>query len=241
MSYKYRVQDPQLGRFLSIDPLAAKYPQWSPYVFSGNQVIHTFELEGLEPWRDANKYAEQLESRKGHDYGYDLGISVDITAESSSGGSSGAELAGLPAAAATNRIRMEVIRGGAQQIVRQGSRHALRAFGIGLGTFMTIIYGGSLNPNPGPADPGYVPFGQQQSEDDPQEDDDEKVTVYTTTDGPLDLDRSPLGPVGSASSFGGTYVTEKDITKLTQSLTLSMLGVLFLGRHLGIVIITQSI
>ncbi|MBS1937279.1 MAG: hypothetical protein JSS84_05650 [Bacteroidetes bacterium] len=32
----------------SIDPLAAKYPQWSPYAFSGNRVIDGVELEGAE-------------------------------------------------------------------------------------------------------------------------------------------------------------------------------------------------
>ena len=58
MSYKYRVQDPRLGRFLSIDPLAAKYPFYSPYAFSGNRVIDAVELEGLE-WISATDL-EQL-------------------------------------------------------------------------------------------------------------------------------------------------------------------------------------
>jgi RHS repeat-associated protein len=54
VSYKYRCHDARLGRFLSIDPLAPKYPQWSPYSFSGNQVIASRELEGLEPEFDLN-------------------------------------------------------------------------------------------------------------------------------------------------------------------------------------------
>jgi RHS repeat-associated protein len=49
VSYKYRVHDPRLGRFLSLDPLAAEYPFYSPYAFSGNRVIDSRELEGLEP------------------------------------------------------------------------------------------------------------------------------------------------------------------------------------------------
>jgi hypothetical protein len=49
INYKYRVDDPRLGRFLSIDPLAPKYPFYSPYAFSGNRVIDAVELEGLEP------------------------------------------------------------------------------------------------------------------------------------------------------------------------------------------------
>ncbi len=41
--------DARIGRFLSIDPLAVKYPFYSPYAFSGNRVIDMVELEGLEP------------------------------------------------------------------------------------------------------------------------------------------------------------------------------------------------
>lgn len=48
-SYEYRIHDPRVGRFLSIDPLAAKYPFYSPYAFSGNRVLDAIELEGLEP------------------------------------------------------------------------------------------------------------------------------------------------------------------------------------------------
>ena len=49
LNYTFRMNDPRLGRFFAIDPLASKYPMWAPYAFSGNQVIHTVELEGLEP------------------------------------------------------------------------------------------------------------------------------------------------------------------------------------------------
>lgn len=48
VSYKYRVEDPRLGRFFSVDPLAADYPWNSVYAFSENKVIHMIELEGLE-------------------------------------------------------------------------------------------------------------------------------------------------------------------------------------------------
>ena len=43
-------------------------------------------------------------------------------------------------------------------------------------------------------------------------DEEEFVTVYTTTDFPLDLNRSSSGPMGSSPSYGGTYVTEEDLT-----------------------------
>ena len=65
INYKYRMHDPRIGRFLNVDPLTKKYPHWSPYSFSGNQVIHTSELEGLEPVSDANEYAKQIEDRSG--------------------------------------------------------------------------------------------------------------------------------------------------------------------------------
>jgi hypothetical protein len=48
INYKYRVHDTRLGRFLSLDPLAPKYPHNSPYAFSENRVIDKIELEGLE-------------------------------------------------------------------------------------------------------------------------------------------------------------------------------------------------
>ncbi len=49
LNYKYRMHDPRLGRFFAVDPLAAKYPFYSQYAFSGNRVIDMVELEGLEP------------------------------------------------------------------------------------------------------------------------------------------------------------------------------------------------
>jgi RHS repeat-associated protein len=49
LNYTFRMHDPRVGRFFAIDPLAAKYPFYSPYAFSGNRVIDAGELEGLEP------------------------------------------------------------------------------------------------------------------------------------------------------------------------------------------------
>jgi RHS repeat-associated protein len=48
VSFKYRIHDPRLGRFLSIDPLASDYPWYTPYQFAGNKVIWKAEREGLE-------------------------------------------------------------------------------------------------------------------------------------------------------------------------------------------------
>lgn len=46
--FKYRNHDPQIGRFVQIDPLSDKYPHNSTYAFSENKVTNHFELEGLE-------------------------------------------------------------------------------------------------------------------------------------------------------------------------------------------------
>ncbi len=45
---KYRMHDPRVGRFFTIDPLTSQYPHNSPYAFSENRVIDSVELEGLE-------------------------------------------------------------------------------------------------------------------------------------------------------------------------------------------------
>ena len=46
--FKYRIHDPRIGRFLSVDPLTASYPHNSPYAFSENRLLDGVELEGLE-------------------------------------------------------------------------------------------------------------------------------------------------------------------------------------------------
>ena len=48
VSFRYRIHDSRLGRFLSIDPLSNKFPANSPYAFSENRVIDCKELEGAE-------------------------------------------------------------------------------------------------------------------------------------------------------------------------------------------------
>ncbi len=51
LNYTFRNYDSWIIRFGAIDPLAGKYPYWSPFAFSGNRVIDAVELEGLEPAR----------------------------------------------------------------------------------------------------------------------------------------------------------------------------------------------
>jgi RHS repeat-associated protein len=48
VQFKWRNHDPQIGRFIEIDPLSDKYVYNSTYAFSENKVIAHVELEGLE-------------------------------------------------------------------------------------------------------------------------------------------------------------------------------------------------
>jgi RHS repeat-associated protein len=57
--YGFRVYDSALGRFLSIDPLARKYPWYTPYQFAGNMPIKYIDLDGLEPANNPEDPANQ--------------------------------------------------------------------------------------------------------------------------------------------------------------------------------------
>ncbi len=46
--YGFRVYDPRVGRFLSVDPLTASYPHYTPYQFAGNKPIAAVDLDGSE-------------------------------------------------------------------------------------------------------------------------------------------------------------------------------------------------
>ena len=48
VQFKWRNHDPQIGRFIEIDPLSDKYVHNSTYAFSENKVTRHIELEGLE-------------------------------------------------------------------------------------------------------------------------------------------------------------------------------------------------
>lgn len=64
-AFEYRMHDARVGRFWSLDPLAAKYPWNSPYAFAENKVIQFIELEGLETARNYGDY----EGKKDTDWG----------------------------------------------------------------------------------------------------------------------------------------------------------------------------
>jgi RHS repeat-associated protein len=46
--YGFRIYNPRLGKFLSVDPLTKSFPFYSPYHFSGNKPIACIDIDGLE-------------------------------------------------------------------------------------------------------------------------------------------------------------------------------------------------
>jgi len=47
--YGFRIYNPNLGKFLSVDPLTMSYPWYSPYQFAGNNPILFIDMDGSEP------------------------------------------------------------------------------------------------------------------------------------------------------------------------------------------------
>ena len=46
--YGFRIYDPRIAKFLSVDPLTNKYPELTPYQFASNTPIQAIDLDGLE-------------------------------------------------------------------------------------------------------------------------------------------------------------------------------------------------
>ena len=46
--YGFRIYDPRLAKFMSVDPLTASYPALTPYQFATNNPIEGIDLDGLE-------------------------------------------------------------------------------------------------------------------------------------------------------------------------------------------------
>jgi RHS repeat-associated protein len=46
--YGFRIYNPAIAKFLSVDPLAPEYPWYTPYQFAGNSPITFLDLDGLE-------------------------------------------------------------------------------------------------------------------------------------------------------------------------------------------------
>jgi RHS repeat-associated protein len=46
--YGFRIYDPRIGKFLSVDPLTKDYPELTPYQFASNSPIICIDIDGLE-------------------------------------------------------------------------------------------------------------------------------------------------------------------------------------------------
>jgi RHS repeat-associated protein len=66
IDYKNRFYDSVLGRFISEDKLASKFPWWTPFQFAGNRPIVAIDLDGLEPvfvhgtWSNPSTFSNQF-------------------------------------------------------------------------------------------------------------------------------------------------------------------------------------
>jgi RHS repeat-associated protein len=105
--FKYRMDDPQIGRFWSTDPLASKYVYNSPYAFSEDKVVNSVELEGLEAtlaisW-EYNQERAQAKAEGGQQGARDFDQGV------ATAGKVGVKLAEIPLAIAAPGIGIPVI------------------------------------------------------------------------------------------------------------------------------------
>ncbi len=99
VEFKYRIDDPRIGRFLSIDPMYKSYPWNSPYAFAENRVIDGIDLEGAE-WDQSTdakgntkvsvntnfKPAPELSAEQVQTYKTAISRQLDETLKASSGG-----------------------------------------------------------------------------------------------------------------------------------------------------------
>jgi RHS repeat-associated protein len=53
--YGFRIYNPSLAKFLSVDPLSASYPELTSYQFASNTPIQAIDLDGLEAWISTNE------------------------------------------------------------------------------------------------------------------------------------------------------------------------------------------
>lgn len=68
--YGFRIYDPRLGKFLSVDPLQKQFPWLTPYQFSANSPILFIDLDGREPQHHINNWTHTYDWAK-KDYNWD--------------------------------------------------------------------------------------------------------------------------------------------------------------------------
>ncbi len=73
--YGFRIYNPSIAKFLSVDPLTKSYPMLTPYQFASNRPIDGIDLDGLEYWNSTSIYSEGLNVAVGNFFGGNIGIS----------------------------------------------------------------------------------------------------------------------------------------------------------------------
>jgi RHS repeat-associated protein len=63
--YGFRIYNPGIGRFLSVDPLSPKYAWYTPYQFAGNKPIQFVDIDGLEEGFDIRSRQMEMGYLKG--------------------------------------------------------------------------------------------------------------------------------------------------------------------------------
>ena len=61
--YGMRIYDPRVGRFLSVDPVAQKFPQLTSYQFASNSTEANIDIDGLESYGTAQQYVPVKDSK----------------------------------------------------------------------------------------------------------------------------------------------------------------------------------
>jgi RHS repeat-associated protein len=59
LSFRFRIYNSRIGRFLSVDPLMKNYVYYSPYQFAGNRPIDCIDVEGKEPKSVVKPYSQE--------------------------------------------------------------------------------------------------------------------------------------------------------------------------------------
>lgn len=74
--YGFRIYDPRIARFLSVDPLTREYPWYTPYQFAGNKPVWALDRDGLEELiylyrydqsRNISRYISSVDTRPAKD------------------------------------------------------------------------------------------------------------------------------------------------------------------------------
>ena len=62
--YGFRIYNPGIAKFLSVDPLTKSYPWYTPYQFAGNKPINSIDIDGLEEiWTEkARRITDEIDA-----------------------------------------------------------------------------------------------------------------------------------------------------------------------------------